>query len=278
MSLLRTLLSSRKATAGATILAVLALAALLAPILAPDDPGAMRALPHEPPSADHWLGTTALGQDVLAQTLWGARTTLLVGFGAGLAVTLLGAAVGVTAGFVRGWPGELLSLLINVFLVLPALPLMVVLAAWLPPGPTTMLIALVTTGWAWSARVLRAQTLSLRDREFVQAAVALGQTRSRTLLRDVVPNLGGEIAAAFLGATTYAIGAELGLEFLGLGDLGAVTWGTILYWASNNAALLTGAWWTFVPAGLCVALVGGALALVNFGLDELAHPRLRSAR
>lgn len=267
-----------KAVAGGALVATFALLALLAPIVAPGDPGAFVGQPHQPPSREHWLGTTGQGQDVFAQTVWGARISLAVGFATGLGVMVLAVLVGVTAAYVGGWVDGLLTLATNVFLTLPGLPLAVVMAAFLPPGPATLAIVLVLTGWAWNARVLRAEALSLSRRDFVAAAIVSGEGTWRVLTREVLPNMASLVVSGFIGATVYAISAQVGLEFLGLGNVNLVTWGTNLYWASNNAALLTGAWWTFVPTGLCVALVGFGLTLVNTAVDELTNPRLRADR
>jgi peptide/nickel transport system permease protein len=267
----------RKAAAGAAVMAAFLLVALVGPLLA-GDPDALVAVPHQPPSTAHWLGTTGQGQDVLAQTVAGTRVSLAIGFGVGIAVVIVGALVGVTAGYLGGRVDAVLSLLTNVFLVLPGLPLAIVLAAYLPSGPLTVGAVLVFTGWAWNARVLRAQTLALRERDFVAAAVVSGESAARIVVREILPNMTSLLVAQAIGGTVYAIGAQVGLEFLGLGDVSAFTWGTNLYWATNDAALLTGAWWTYVPAGLCVALVGTALTLVNAGFDELTNPRLALER
>jgi peptide/nickel transport system permease protein len=250
------------------------LVALLAPLVIH---GAAEPVdvPLSPPSWQHWLGTSGQGQDVLALTLVGARPSLLLGMLVGAATVLVGGAIGAVAGYCRGWVDELLSLLVNVFLVMPGLPLMVVIAAHLEPGPGTTALVLIVTGWAWSARVFRAQTLSLAQRDFVVAARVSGEASWRIVTVEILPHMASLGASAFIGATTYAIAAQAGLEFLGLGDVSAVTWGTSLYWARNDAALLTGSWWTFVPAGACIALVGFALVMVNGAIDELANPRLR---
>jgi peptide/nickel transport system permease protein len=260
----------RQAIVGAALLGAFVLLAMIGPLLV-GDPTAPVGEPHAPPSTAHWLGTTGQGQDVLAQTVCGARGTLAVGFGVGAVVVLLGALIGATAGYLGGWVDETLSLIMNVFLLLPGLPLAVVVAAFLPTGAATIALVLVLTGWAWHARVIRAQTLALRERDFVQAAVVGGESRLYIVCGEILPNLRPLLASAFVGATLYAIGAQVGLEFLGLGDVGAVTWGTNLYWASNDSALLTGSWWMFVPTGLCVALVGFALGLLNFALDARSH-------
>lgn len=264
---------SGPARLGAGLLLFFVLVALVGPLVVAD-PTEMLARPLLPPNADHWFGTTGQGQDVLAQTVVGTRMSLFVGLATGLLVTALGALVGVTAGYFGGRIDDALSLLVNVFLVLPGLPLAIVLAAWLPPGPLSIVAVLTLTGWAWTARVLRAQTLSLRNKDFVAAALVSGEGHARIMLREILPNMTSLWVSCAVGTATYAIGASVGLEFLGLGDVSRVSWGTNLYWATNDAALLTGSWWTFVPTGLCLALVGFGLTLLNYGLDELTNPRL----
>jgi peptide/nickel transport system permease protein len=267
----------RKASLGAGLLAFFLLLGLVGPwLVGPAD--ALIGVPLQPPSLAHWLGTTGQGQDVLAQAVVGTRVSLLIGFGVGAAVVLVGALMGVTAGYFGGRVDGLLSLVFNVFLVLPGLPLAIVIAAYLPAGPATVALVLVITGWAWNARVLRAQALMLRQRDFIAAAVVSGESHLRIVTRELLPNMTSLLVAQLIGSTVYAIGAQVGLEFLGLGDVSAVTWGTNLYWATNDSALLTGAWWTFVPTGLCVALVGFALVLLNGAFDELSNPRLRLER
>lgn len=267
----------RKAAAGAALLVAFVAVAAVGPLLA-GDPDALVGVPLQPPSAAHWLGTTGQGQDVLAQTVAGTRLSLAIGFAVGTAVVLVGALVGVTAAYFGGRADAVLSLLFNVFLVIPGLPLAIVIAAYLPAGPLSVALVLVVTGWAWNARVLRAQALALRERDFVSAAVVSGESHLRIAIREILPNMTSLLVAQVIGSTVYAIGAQVGLEFLGLGDLSTFTWGTNLYWATNDSALLTGAWWTYVPTGLCVALVGFALTMLNSGFDELANPRLRAER
>jgi len=267
----------RRAALGAAILAVFALLALVGPLLV-GDPDALVGIPLQPPSAAHWLGTTGQGQDVFAQVVVGTRTSLAIGFAVGAVVVLLGALVGIAAGYFGGRIDGALSLLFNVFLVLPGLPLAIVIAAYLPSGPLTLATVLIVTGWAWNARVLRAQTLAQRKRDFVAAAIVTGESHWRIITREILPTMTSLLVAQVIGSTVYAIGAQVGLEFLGLGDVSAVTWGTNLYWAQNDSALLTGAWWTFAPTGLCVALVGFALTMLNTGFDEITNPRLGMER
>ena len=252
--------------------------AVIGPWLAPYDPSTVSNAATAAPSAAHWLGTTQNGQDIFSQMLYGARVSVLVGVGSAVIGTVLSILVGLLAGYLGGVADDLLSLLANVFLVLPSLPLTIILAAYLPhSGSLGIIFVISITGWAWGARVLRAQTLSLRHRDFVEAARATGERTSQIIIRDIFPNQVAVIAASFLGTVTGAILTQAGLAFLGLTDVTQWSWGTILYWAQVSSALLTGAWWWFVPAGLAIALLGTGLSLVNFGIDEFINPRLRQA-
>jgi peptide/nickel transport system permease protein len=272
------LLRNRKALIGGVLLLFFLVVALLAPVIAPHDPSDFVAAPNQAPSSEYIFGTTGQGQDVFAQTVWGARISLGVGFTVGLFITIAGAIIGLTAAYFGGRVDDILSLITNVVLVIPGLPLLVTLAAFLPPGPLTILFVLSITSWAWNARVFRSQALSLREKDFVSASIVSGESSAHIIFREILPNMTSILAAAFLGSTLYGIGAEAGLEFLGLGNVSLVSWGTILYWAGNNAGLLTGAWWTFVPAGLCIALVAFGLAMMNYAMDEITNPRLRAEK
>ena len=242
------------------------------------DPNAFVNTPLLEPSFEHFFGTTGQGQDVFAQTISGSRSTLFIGFSSGFLVVLLGLIVGSIAGFYGKRIDNILSLVINIFLLMPGLPLMVIIAAWLPPGPFSIMGVLVFTGWAWNARVLRSQVLSLREQDYVNAAIIMGESNFKVIIFQIWPQMISLIIASFIGATVYSIGAQVGLEFLGLGDVDKVTWGNNLYWATNDLALLTGSWWTFVPTGLAIALVSFGLTLINYGIDEIANPRLLSER
>ena len=267
----------KRAAFGAGVIAFFVLVAVFGPFFV-GDPTDLVGIPMQPPSAGHWLGTTGQGQDVLAQLVAGTRATLLVGFSVGLTVVFVGALIGITAGYFGGRVDSFLSLLFNVFLVIPGLPLAIVIAAYLPSGPLTLAFVLVIAGWAWNARVLRAQTLAYRNRDFVAAAVVSGEPSWRIVTSEILPNMTSLLVSQVIGGTIYAIGAQVGLEFLGLGDVSAVTWGTNLYWAQNDSALLTGAWWTFAPTGIAIALVGFGLTMLNSGFDEITNPRLRLER
>ena len=277
MSLIRRIAANRQAALGLWLIGFFILLGIVGPWLV-QDPEAFLAAPHSSPSGAHWLGTTGQGQDVLAQAVVGTQSSLFTGLIVGFLVVFIGAAVGVTAGMMGGKVDQALTLVTNVFLVIPGLPLAIILAAYLPSGPTTIAFVLVLTGWAWNARVLRAQTMSLRERDFVSAARVAGESRTRIVFMELVPNMASIMIGQLMGGTIYAIGAQVGLEFIGLGDPSQVTWGTNLYWATIDQALLTGSWWTYVPTGLCIAFVGFALTMINFGVDEITNPRLASER
>jgi len=275
---------SPKVLVGAGMLVFFVLLAVIGPLVAPYDPSASLSTTNgtpQPPSAAHWLGTTQIQQDVLSQMLVGGRSTMLVAVVAALVATALSVIIGVSAGYVSGFTDDLLSMLINIGLVLPALPLLIVMTGFLPKdaNPSDLLIGLIiaVTGWAWGARVLRVQTLSLRNRDFVQSARIIGEHRWRIIGFEILPGLVPIIASSFLFTVIYGVGTYTALAFLGLINGTHWSWGTILFWAQSQTAAQNGYWWWWVPPGLAVALLGTALALLNFGIDEFINPRLRSA-
>ncbi|HEV2516453.1 MAG TPA: ABC transporter permease [Devosia sp.] len=274
----RQLLGSIPVTVGLVILGALVAASALAQLIAPYNPKRATGGINEPPSLAHLFGTTGQGQDVLSQFLYGGQNTLWVAFSIAVLTTLLALIVALTAAYFRGWVDDVLTLVTNVFLVIPGLPLVVVLAAFLPPGPLTMIMVLTITGWAFGARLFRSQALSLREREFIAAAEDVGESRWRIVAIELLPNMGSVVAAYFVNQVIFAITAQASLEFLGLGDGGQITWGSMLFWAQNSSALIRGAWWTFVVPGMAIALTAFSLALINNAVDEIGNPRLRADR
>jgi peptide/nickel transport system permease protein len=270
--------SSGKAVTGIVVLGVYILFAVIGPWVAPYDPNAQSNDLVQPPSGAHWFGTTHLGEDVLSQILVGTRGVMVVGLTAGVVATILSVLVGVTAGYLGGWWDDVLSALSNVFLVIPALILIIIVSSTVS-NTSSMFVALIIgfTSWAWGARVLRAQTLSLRRRDYVEAARATGEKTWRIILFEIMPNLTAIIASSFVGTVIFAVTSEITLAFIGIGGVSDWNWGQILFWAQSQQALAQGAWWWFVPAGLAIAFLGTALSLINFGIDEFVSPRLRSA-
>ncbi|TKV29217.1 ABC transporter permease [Arthrobacter sp. NamB2] len=223
------------------------------------------------------LGTTQTGQDVFAQLAYATRGSLTVGLIVGVLTLFLSAFFGIIGAYFGGWLDESFSLFTNVMLVIPGLPLVIIISSYVPEKSILLVsVVLAITGWAGSARVLRGFTLSVRNRDYVAAARVSGEKPWRILGVEILPNLIPLLASQVVFAVIFAILGEAGLSFLGLGAADSFTWGTMLYFAQNGLALRLGAWWWFVPPGLLIALFGAALALINFSIDEIINPKLRS--
>jgi peptide/nickel transport system permease protein len=272
------MITQPKAVIGLVILTLFILMAIFAPLIAPHDPSEYVGSPHEPPSAQHWLGTTGQGQDVFSQMIWGSRISLLIGFSVGIMSTILGLIIGMISGYIPGVVDGILNMFTNVFLLIPGLPLLIALASFLPQGMLTVMLVLTFTGWAWPARVFRSQMLCLREKDFVSASVVSGEGVNRIVFSEILPNMLSLVMSSLFGAVIYTIGADAGLAFLGFENVNIVSWGTMLYWASNSSALLQEAWWTFLPPGLCIALVSFATTMLIYAMDEVTNPRLRSEK
>ena len=278
LAIWRAMTTSPRAALGSAIVGFFIVVGLFGPFFMPYDPNATSHLFIASPSAAHLLGTTVVGQDIFSQLIYGTRTSVFWGLGTGLLVTLLSIIVGLVGGYFGSWIDDVLTLLTNVSLVLPSLPLAIVLAAYFPRGPLTISLVIVVTNWAWQARVLRSQTMSMRSREFVTAARACGERSWRIIFFEIFPNEIGLVVAGFVSTTIYVILTWAVLEFLGLGDGTIPSWGSMLYWAQQAGALGGGLWWWFIPPGACIAILGAGLSLINFGIDEIADPRLRPER
>jgi peptide/nickel transport system permease protein len=276
--LIRAILGNRKATVGVAILLVIAFAAAFPGLIAPDDPQAAIYPQNLGPSSAHLLGTTQLGQDVFSQLIWSTRLTLLVTLVVSVIATFLSMIVGVTAAYAGGLTDRVLTIVIDVFLILPVLPLLILLAAYLPPGVTSLTIVLCITSWAFQARQLRSQGLSIRNRDFLVSARVRGERGIYIILVEIVPTMTSLLAASFLALAVYVVGFAASLQFLGLGNSSELMWGTMLYNAQQAAALESGnAWWALAP-GAAVALLGAGFALLNYAFDEIGNPALRPVR
>ena len=275
----RAMLANRKALAGLIILGLFVVVALIPGVLAPYDPHAQIFGQTLGTSRDHLLGTTGNGQDIFSQLIWGTRESLVIAIVAGLVATVLSLLVGVSAAYLGGASDHVLSLVTDVFLVIPTLPLMIVVAAYARGGGLLVLITvIVITGWSYGARQLRSQALSLRNREFLDAARVRGERSLYVIVFEILPTMTSLIVANFLGAALYAVLAAAGLQFIGLGNPSDLSWGTMLFWAENNGALNAGSpLWAIMP-GLCIALLGGAFALLNYAFDEISNPALRPVK
>ena len=275
---LREIFRSRRLLAGVCIVGVFAGVGIVGPFLV-HNANALSNHDWASPSLSHLLGTNEIGQDVFAQLVVSARASLEIGAGAGLIATAISILIGISGGYAGGIVDEALSLLTNVILVIPTLPLVILVLAYVKSNSLLPLILIIAlTSWAASARVLRAQTLSVRNREYVLAARASGERTFRIILVEILPNELPVIVSNLIFAMIFAILTQAGLAFIGLGDPTMLTWGNMLNIAYNDEALSFGAWWWFIPPGACIALLGMGLALINFGLDEVLNPRLRVYR
>jgi peptide/nickel transport system permease protein len=275
----RAVRSNRKATSGAVLLLIFILVALFPGVIAHDNPSLDAYRPHLGLSSAHLLGTTAYGQDMWAQLVWGTRNVLEIAFVVGLAATAIAVLVGIAAAYLGGlWDGSL-SVITDVLLVIPLFPLLIVIAGYAHGGGTLVLIVVITaTSWSYTARQLRAQALTLRSRDFLEAARVRGERKIYIIVVEVIPTMTSLIVASFLTNALYAVLFASSLQFIGLGDPNTVSWGTMLYWAQNNAALQTGqAMWALAP-GACIAALGAAFALLNYAFDEIGNPALRPVR
>lgn len=305
--LIKLLSGNARAMAGLIIISIFVFGALLAPLLTQHAPDKRTGNPHEYPAfvvkaaqnnpdgwvaenladskrtlrmskkAEHALGTTRMGRDVWSQVVYGARTSLAVGFGAGFIVCFLATIIGVSAGYFGGRVDDILSAAMNIMLVIPQLPLLFVIAAFIgQAGPLTIAIVIGMTSWAWGARIVRAQTLSLREKEFVKAAEVLGESSWRIIFVEILPNLISIVGASFIGSVMLAIMTEATLSFLGLGDPNTISWGIMLYNVQTSSSMLVGAWWELLAPCIALTLIAVGLALLNFAVDEIANPQLRS--
>jgi len=274
---MKSLLRNHKALIGLAIIAFIIVVAIAAPLLTHYDPAARTGRPHQPPSAEHILGTTRIGQDVFARMIYGARTSLAVGFGAGLLITAVGTALGIISGYRGGKTDEVISFFTNMVLVVPNLPLLLVLAAFIgQASPVVIALILGGTSWAWGARVTRAETLSVKQKDYVKSAEMMGEPQWRIMTSEIFPNVISIVGINFIGSVIFAIITEATLEFLGLGDPRVVSWGTMLYNAQKASALSVGAWWDILTPCFALAFLGIGMSLLNFAVDEIANPRLRT--
>src|SRR5881398_1128140 len=272
----RAISRNRKALVGVLVMLLFVVLAIFPGQIAPYDGQAEIFQPALPPSWHHLFGTTAYGQDVFSQVVWGTRLSLVIALAVGALATGLAVLVGVSAGYLGGGTDGFLSLVTDVILVLPIFPLIIVIAAYeRNAGFLTLVVVLGVLGWSYGARQLRSQTLSLRTRDFLEAARVRGERKLYVIVFEILPTMTSLIVASFLGAALYAVLFAAGLQFIGLGNPNSQSWGTMLYWAENNEALGAGmAYWAIMP-GVCVALLGAAFALLNYAFDEISSPALR---
>jgi peptide/nickel transport system permease protein len=270
---------NRKATVGSVLLGIFILIALFPGVIAHDSPSQDAYTAQLGISTAHLLGTNHYGQDLFAQLVYGTRNVLIIAFTVGLATTGIAVLIGVAAAYLGGLWDSSLNVVTDVLLVIPLFPLLIVIAAYAHGGTTPVLIAAITlTSWSYTARQLRSQALTLRNRDFLEAARVRGERRLYIIVVEVIPTMTSLIVASFLTNALYAVLFSSSLQFIGLGDPNTISWGTTLYWAQNNAALQTGEpLWAIAPGAL-IAVLGAAFALLNYAFDEIGNPALRPVR
>lgn len=262
---------------GGTIVAVLVSVAVFAPLLAPYDPKAFSGDALEQPSVGHVLGTDNIGQDIFSQLVWGARSTLIVALAATFLLTVVGAVVGMAAGLIGGVVDVVAMRCVDVMLALPGIPLMVVIAALAGPSRGVLIVVIALIGWPLTARTVRSQALSLRQRGFVAAARGFGGGVPYLLRRHVMPNLAPVVLSGFVYWFPVAVFLQAGLAFLGLGDPTDVSWGQMLNRAVTYHGLyFTNLWvWWVLPAGFAITLTVLGVSFLGTGLEPWVNPRVR---
>ena len=264
---------------GLVIVTALVLVAIFAPVLAPYDPTERVGRPFATPSAEHPLGTNDIGQDLMSELIYGTRVSLTVGLVAATVALLIGTTVGILAGFYPRLLGSVLMRIVDIVLILPFLPLLIILAAYLGRSLLNTVLVIGILIWAGSARVIRSQVLSLTQRDYVVAARAMGARDLHIIVKHILPLTLLLAIGEFVQATAGAILLEASLSFLGLGDPIQKSWGAILYWAQVRGAFLTPAWqWWVLPPGLMIMAASLGFALIGFALEQRVNPRLRQAR
>lgn len=274
--LVRHVAASRQATFGVLVLLAFVAIAVVGPALAGPIDSAGDNRPRLPPSAEHLFGTDRAGRDLFLLNLWASRISLLVGIVASALSMAIGTTVGIAAGYLGGRADTWLMRLTDFFYVMPSLVLAIVLAAVLGPSVVNVVLVIAITSWASTARIIRSQSLSIRERMFVDRARAYGSSSARIMRRQILPNVFGLVLANTTLTIAIAIFLETTLSFLGVGPRDTYSWGRILEEAYAGGALTLGLWGWFVPPGLAVVLVVLAFTLVGSAFDELVDPRLRN--
>ena len=268
---------TKKVLIGVGIITFFVILAFIGPILRPGDPDALIGPLNAPPSAEWWFGTTSFGQDVFAQFVYALGSTFLVGLLGGGIAALIGMTVGFVAGYRGGVIDEVLNMITNVVLVIPTLALLLIAVAYLSArGIVVEALFIGLTSWPWAARAIRAQTFSLRSREFVQLARMSGVRNLRIVFTEIAPNMSSYLFLTFILLFGGAILIAATLDFIGLGPTSGSTLGLMMYEAVAWSALQLGLWWWFVPPGVAITAIVGALYITNVGLDEVFNPRLRN--
>lgn len=273
---LRLFLKSRTGVTGLVILLCFIIIAVFAPVFAPYDPYERIGKPFETPSAKHLLGTNDIGQDILSEVIFGARISLLIGILSAAVSLLIGTVVGLTAGYLGGKTDAILMRAVDLSLVIPMLPLMILLAAFFGPSFWNIILVIGILSWASPARVIRSQVLTVKNKGYVEAVQVLGAKPGYTIIRHILPPTMSIIISQLILMSSRAILTEASLSFLGLGDPTQKSWGIILFYAQARSAFLTNAWiWWILPPGILITILVISFAYIGNALEEIVNPRLR---
>jgi len=272
---------SKMGIIGLIIVCVFMFIGVFAPYIAPYDPTeTMVGEPFESPSRNHLLGTTMDGKDIFSRIIWGTKISLIVGFVVAFMSVFVGTLVGLTAGYYRGIADTALMRLTDMFIALPTLVFMLIFLKLFGQGLKNIIFVLIITGWTGTARMVRSQVLSLRERPLTEASRAIGAKDQHIVFRHILPNTMPLIFANAVLGIVNAILGEAWVSFLGFGDIyhGVPSWGQVLFWADKRGAMLIGMWWWLVFPGLCIMLLVLGFAFLSFSLDQILNPRLRKRR
>lgn len=281
-TLLRDLLSNRYSQIGFVLLLGYIVLAFIGPLLAPYNPSATTFGLNLSPSSKHLLGTTAYGQDVMSQILAGAGPTLGIGLAVGFVGTLISIVVGISAGLsANSWIDSILSGLTYLFLLIPGIMFILLigtyfLGAGIYLGYFSLFFSLTITGWAWGARTLRSQTMSIAKKEYILSSRLIGESRTSIIFRQIVRGNFSLMVSNFFFTSIYGLLGLTWIEFFGLGNETSINWGTMLYWSISNEAYLTGYWWWYIPVSVLIAGLAFAFSLLNFGIDQVTNAKLRT--
>ena len=270
--------SSRIGMLGILLISVFFVLAIVSPWIAPYDPRALVGRPFQPPGEGFVLGTDQVGRDIYSQLLWGSRISLMVGLLASAFSVAIGTAIGLFSGYFRGPADSILMRITDLFITLPPLPFMLILAALIGRSVWNIIFVIAITGWTSTARMVRSQTLSIKERPYVEAARSVGARDSHIIIRHILPNVFPLVFANAIVGIVDSILAESGLSFLGLGDPTKPSWGLILRYANEAGALATGRLWFIIPPGICIMLIAIGFAFSSYSLDQMLNPRLRERR
>ncbi len=269
---------SRLGMLGIFVIIAFVILALIAPWLAPYHPRALVGTPFLRPSNEHPLGTDQVGRDIYSELIYGTRISLMIGLLASAFAVAIGTIIGLLSGYYRGPPDSILMRITDLFITLPNLPFMLILAALIGRSMWNIIFVIAITGWTGTARMVRSQTLSIKERPYVEAAMSIGARDGHIMVRHILPNVFPLVFANAIIGIVDAILAESGLSFLGLGDPTKPSWGLILHHANEAGALATGRWWFVIPPGICIMLLAIGFAFSSYSLDQILNPRLRRRR